>query len=70
MSGDIKVGRDYFQVVEPDTVDEEDDVEQEVSEEGADDERFAAVGVGERSGKQSEDDPWSALKRRQPEFYH
>ena len=63
MSGNRKVGRAYFQVVEPDTVDEEDDVEQEVSEEGADDERFAAVGVSQRSGKQSEDDPWSALKR-------
>ena len=56
----------YFQVVEPDAVDEEDDVEEEEADEGADDERFAAIGVSQRPGKQSEDDPWSALKRTQP----
>ena len=51
----------YFQLTEPDTVDEEDDVEEEEAEEGADDERFAAVGVGERSGKQDEYDAQGAL---------
>ena len=52
----------YFQVIEPDAVDEEDDVEQEISQQSADDERFAAVGISQGTGKQSEDNPWSALK--------
>ena len=57
----------YFQVIEPDAVDEEDDVEQQISQQSADDQRFAAVGVSQRSGKQSEDDPWSTLESTQPQ---
>ena len=51
----------YFQFKEPDAVDEEDDVEEEEADEGADDERFAAICVSERSSKQDEDDAQGAL---------
>ena len=51
----------YFQLKEPDAVDEENDVEEEKAKEGGDDQRFAAVGVSERSSKQNEDDAQSAL---------
>ena len=49
-------------MIEPDGVDEEDDIEEEVSEESADDERLATVCVGERSSKESEDNSWGALQ--------
>ena len=60
----------YFQLKEPDAVDEENDVEEEKAKEGGDDERFAAVGVSQGSGKQSEDNPWSALKSQLSGRYH
>ena len=58
----------YFQFKEPDAVDEEDDVEEEEADEGADDERFAAVCVSERSSKQDEDDAQSALVMFMPQY--
>ena len=60
----------YFQVIEPDAVDEEDDIEQQISQQSADDQRFAAVCVSQGSGKQSEDNPWSALKSQLSGRYH
>ena len=47
--------------MKPDTIDEEDEVEDEVSEEGGEDERFPAVGVCERTGYHDEYHPRQTL---------
>ena len=57
----------YFQFKEPDAVDEEDDVEEEEADEGADDERLAAVCVSERASKQDKDDAKAALVMLMPQ---
>ena len=51
-----------LELEEPDGVEEEDDVEQEVAEQGQEDERLAAQLVTERPREQSEDDARGALK--------
>ena len=40
----------YFEFKKPDCIDEEDEVEQEVAEEGGEDEGSPALGVGEGRG--------------------
>ena len=52
----------HLELEEPDGVEEEDDVEQEVAEQGGEDERLAAELVAEGPRKQGEDDAGGALQ--------
>lgn len=50
--------------MEPDRVDQEDCVEDEVAEERNYHEELPAISVRERPGEEDKEDPWDALKHR------
>ena len=52
----------HAQLQEPDSVDEVDKVEGEVTDDGEEDEGLPAVGVREGAGEQGEDDSWNILQ--------
>ena len=52
----------YFEFKKPDCIDKEDEVEQEVAEEGGEDEGSPAPGVGEGARHQREEDPGGTLQ--------
>ena len=61
-----KTKKYYLKLMEPNGIGKEDKILDDISQDGDNDERLPAIVVRERSSKQSEDDPWSALKVTQP----